>query len=341
MTSSSQAMRLSRSVQTHALRRLAFAFLVLLLLAPCLAAAQERAWQLSLELLSERLILGEPIWADLAVSNVSGHTAPQAVLSGRFYLDGAAKPCRPHSAPAGGGALPGGEGDTVRPVSPPRTAIHAWVDLAYECNLARPQSPEPRVHTICYRDDRSSDLIRSSACVSFVILPPEGVDSQAYEAFDHQPLKYGQHYGELLARFPISTYAAYVVWQKYAKGWAGVKTERTIGGLVLGFKHQTGLTLCDSSARPTGEPETRLVGRLYVACRDNWLNLVLKNHPNIWFGDEVRLKLALDRYLLGDKDGCEAGLGDLAEHGKPYVATKAGELLAAMRAKGMLGEASK
>jgi len=78
-----------------------------------------------------------------------------------------------------------------------------------------------------------------------------------------------------------------------------------------------------------------------VKWRKGWFDTILKHHPNIWFADEVRFRIALDDYLLGDTDGCEAGLEDLAEHGKPYVATKAGELLAAMKAKGMLGEKAK
>ena len=78
-----------------------------------------------------------------------------------------------------------------------------------------------------------------------------------------------------------------------------------------------------------------------MTCRDHWLNTVLRNHPEIWFADEIRFKLAIDRYRLGESESSVAELEDLAEHGKPYVATKAGDLLSAMKAKGMLQEKEK
>ena len=82
-------------------------------------------------------------------------------------------------------------------------------------------------------------------------------------------------------------------------------------------------------------------GEAFLQWRDGWFDLILKDHQQIWFGDELRFVSTLDRYLLGDKDSCAAGLEELAEHGKPYVASKAGELLSAMKAKGMLEEKDK
>jgi hypothetical protein len=73
-----------------------------------------------------------------------------------------------------------------------------------------------------------------------------------------------------------------------------------------------------------------------VAWRDRWFASVLKDHPDIWFADDLRFNLALDHYLLGDKAGCEAALEELAASRRPYVAAKVEQLLEAMREKGML-----
>lgn len=180
-----------------------------------------------------------------------------------------------------------------------------------------------------------------SNVVTVTVVEPKGIDKEAYEAFGRNPLGDSGRYGELLSRFPTSTYAAYVIWSKYAKGWAGVETGRAVGALELGFKHEEGFLPCTKYAVPSAAAETLLSGPVHVECRDAWLDVALENRPSIWFADEIRLKLALDRYLLGDKDACATGLEDLAEHGKPYVASKAGELISAMKAKGMLQEKEK
>lgn len=82
------------------------------------------------------------------------------------------------------------------------------------------------------------------------------------------------------------------------------------------------------------------MGRAYLEWKVGWFGRALKHHPDVWFADEMRFSRALDRYLLGDKDGCRVELEQLGAKGKPYVAEKAKELLAAMRAKGMLEEGS-
>ncbi len=183
-----------------------------------------------------------------------------------------------------------------------------------------------------------------SRTFTFHVIEPEGVDREAYDAFGGDPLPILDREGikeQLLRRFPTSTYAAYAIWKKYAKGSASVETQRAIQTLVEPYPFRSELAPCDASGAPRGGSETRLDPTTFFRCRDAWMDLVLTNHPAIWFADEIRLKLSLDRYLLGDSDGCAAGLEDLAEHGKPYVAGKAGDLLAAMKAKGMLEKQEK
>jgi len=141
----------------------------------------------------------------------------------------------------------------------------------------------------------------------------------------------------LMTKYPTSTFAALKVYARYHARDA----RWTVGAILNNLDYAARFdlkssTLCNEKGDRDAEHPTKLKGHEFFACRKSWLQFVLEHHPNIWFADEVRFRIALDDYLLGDTDGCEAGLEDLAEHGKPWVASKAGELLAAMRAKGML-----
>ncbi len=182
----------------------------------------------------------------------------------------------------------------------------------------------------------------ASPAVTIDVTEPEGIDKEAYEAFGGDPLDASGRFWDTLRRFPTSTYAAHVVWEQYAQGAASVDAEKEADSIERGPGHVHGGTEpCDREGRMSSTDNSALSGFSFVQCRDDWLGLVLDNHPNIWFADEMRLRLALDGCLLGDKSGCAAQLRDLAEHARPYVATKAGELLAAMQAKGMLEEKAK
>jgi hypothetical protein len=178
----------------------------------------------------------------------------------------------------------------------------------------------------------------SSPVLAIHVTEPEGVDKRAYEYFDGDPVPFSDRagrLGDLLRRFPTSTYAAYVVWEYSAKGITHMSADELIS-YVAGNIDLIGNSVPDQSG--SWQDYT---GEAFLRWRDDWSELILQHHPQIGIGDELRFVTALDRYLLGDKDGCAVGLEDLAEHGKPYVASKAGELLAAMKAKGMLGEKAK
>ena len=181
----------------------------------------------------------------------------------------------------------------------------------------------------------------ASPAVTIDVTEPEGIDKEAYDAFGGDPLgELGQSWG-VLRRFPSSTYAAYFVWDQYAQGAVGVNADSAADSVAQGPIHKNGVVPCDQEGQMSSTNSSILSGTSFVRCRDNWLRLALDNHPDIWFADEMRLRVALDSCLLGDKSGCAAQLHDLAQHGRPYVAAKAGELLAAMQAKGMLEEEAK
>jgi len=308
--------------------------------------AQEQGWQLSFDVVARRFIVKEPIWSTLTVTNTSNTAQPTRGFSGRFYLDDQERACRYDRAPVVETVIdePSRTAAKTTPVPPmlePPGATHvARVDLGKECNLVRRGETVIGEHTVCYRDQENASLLSASACVSFVIEAPDGIDKEAYEAFDRNPLGDSERWGELLRRFSTSTYAAYVVWKQGAKGTAGTKVENALHYMAGNVRYGNSAP-CDDEARCDNNDWMALSADEIVTWEDRWFDVVLKNHPNIWFSDEVRLKLALDHYLLGDKDGCADSLEELADHGRPDVATKAGDLLSAMKAKGMLEEKGK
>ncbi|GEM_PF-6177800 len=303
-------------------------------------SARDPVWSLSLDMPSERYILMEPVWVRVALTNVSKERVHREGLNGRFFLDGLEKPCRFVHDPVVLTTIPSGDPPAEKRESLVGLGFTdvAWVDLGEECNLALPEMVAPGYHTVCYRDDATVGLIARSACASFEIVAPEGIDREAYEAFGHDPLRNTERHGELLRRFPTSTYAAYVVWTRFVKGWGGMDAGLVVTTLGRPYPFRTELLPCDCDGRPVGGTETRFEPEGIFRCRAGWMELVLKHHPDIWFADEIRLRLALDRYRLGDPVACEAGLEELAENGRADVAVKARDLLSAMRAKGMLPE---
>lgn len=321
--------------------------LVVAFAATDVSTAAEPAWQLSFTVQADHVILREPIWTLVAVTNLSGEVVPQAGLYGDLYLDGAERPCRRESLPQ---FVPpaGGQGSPTRPMAPPGATVEAWLELGDECGLASAGESALGSHRVCYRDELSTNLRSTSACVSFVIETPRGIDKEAYEAFGHDPLADSERYGELLRRFPTSTYVAYAVWKQWGRvripEW---KTEEdrdaTLKWLATNpdDEYLTWRLPCAAEGEPNAALESRLGARRALMCRDDWLTRVLQEHPRIWFADEVRLRIALDHYRLGERDSGVRAIRDLAQHGRPYVAAKAAELLAALQAKGMLEEATK
>jgi len=175
------------------------------------------------------------------------------------------------------------------------------------------------------------------------ITEPTGIDKQAYDAFDRNPLGDSERYGELLRRFPTSTYAAYVVWKRTWPGLASAVADVPLYAMERGLASfpPTSLPCVDpqsTACNDVGFPPTGLEGARRQAA---WLDLALRHHPGIWFADELRYRRAVSAFFLGDRDACAAGLEELADHGRPDVVAKAKALLSAMKAKGMLPEKGK
>jgi len=306
--------------------------------------AQEAGWQLSFDVLSTKAVLMEPVWARLHLENVSDQPLPEVKIWGRFYLDSRQRPCRSDMAPPHESVPPGRAGNAEATPLPFEPRSPGWersvmVNLGDVCNLIRRGEAVVGHHTVCYRDDASAGLVTRSVCASFEIVLPEGADKRAYEAFDHDPLGNSERWGELLRRFPTSTYAAYVVWKNYLRL---VLDTWSIDSLIeLATEppwSDSNSVPCELPAGCGGRHWRSLKGKAFRMWRLRWAESILTNHPDIWFADQVRLRAALDHYMLGDKPACAAGLEALADHARPEVAAKAKDLLAAMRAKGMLPE---
>jgi len=190
------------------------------------------------------------------------------------------------------------------------------------------------------------------------VVEPQGLDAEAFRAIvtldstttkSSEPARFWRALafepgaGKLLmTRYVASVYAAVRIYDFYGRFDPGAPVSSFLKYLETeGKSGHYFSTLCDATGAPDAEHPVKLKGRTYLMCRDAWLEIALKHHPDIWFADEMRLKLALDRYLLGDNAACAAGLEALAEHGRTDVAAKARDLLGAMRAKGMLPEEEK
>lgn len=188
---------------------------------------------------------------------------------------------------------------------------------------------------------RSEDLWRGTAIsdpFEIEVKKPQGMDREVYDAFSHAPLDDSERYGELLRRFPTSTYAAYVVWYRLARGVDRGNTEGYLTTAQKPLYRFSNSVPCDGTGPCTKNGWMSLKGAPYLEWRDDWFELVLKHHPEAWFADEIRFRLSLDLYVRGDKTGCAALLEHLEQHGRNNIAAKASDLLAAMRAKGMLEE---
>jgi len=143
----------------------------------------------------------------------------------------------------------------------------------------------------------------------------------------------------LFTRYLDSTYASYEIYRHFIRQ-DGFRSADYIWNIASskGLLMLKGKSWCNAQLKVTASKNDRvfLSGRDYIQCGALWLELVLKNHPDIWFADDVRLMLAGDVYLLGNRVRCHEMLKNLVARGRPYIAMKAGELLRDMQSKNML-----
>lgn len=318
------------------------------------SGAEDSQWQARLSIPSSRVLVGEPVSIRIEIVNRS---EIEIVMPLGFGL--CAKYCclsviGPESDCLGG---PGCAAVMPLPIYLTKQTYEPGVPVVitsdsyyprcpgtyaaqFACNVPESAAqPEQNLKTFAWEsNDEVWTGSFSSNEVSFEVVQPEGIDKEAYEALGPNLVADSQRNAELLRRFPTSTYAAYGIWHDFARGVSSDQNsvDVLLRDLRASIESQSNSVPCDIPDWCDDQGWMSLQGEIFVRWRTERFGRILKYHPGIWFADEVRLKLALDRYRLGDKAACAAGLEALAAHGRHDVAAKAGELLEAMRSKAML-----
>ncbi len=316
----------------------------------------------------EEVVLGLPIVCDVRVRNVSGegqgvvamelvqkfeswpNDVKERDLPGHSHWDSPSELPRVFYKPEDGFEVPPDWSQTKERVfrlpGPGRYSFRYVIRMGPTPVRVKKMFDAPEEHWI---GEASSGLI------TVVVKEPEGLDAEALRAVcARAPQKLAQKippadcyrmswfsreptgtFQLLLTDYSESIYASYEIFKSHRNNWIW----------KLDFYEQPGnlsniwgYTQCNSSAMPDrGMKESRkLIGKEYLRCQEQWLRIALENHPDTWFSDDIRLILAGDAYLLGDKERCRSLLEELIARGRPSVAGKARELLDGMIEKGML-----
>jgi hypothetical protein len=190
------------------------------------------------------------------------------------------------------------------------------------------------------------DLISNVAAVE--VVAPQGEDLRALKQLGFgiinqnsltsiAPFLY-QHQRDFLTMFPTSTYAAYVVWEHTdAKGLAESQPVNVVKAVETGLIYRSELVFPCPDAAGKLSPN-RCAGREATACHAYWYALILKNHPTIWFADEIKLRSSIDQLALKNYQAAQAEFEAISKDDTAPMAGKAKEYLALMKQKGWIKE---
>ena len=170
-----------------------------------------------------------------------------------------------------------------------------------------------------------------SETVTIEIEEPSGDDVAAYHAYVEPRQDPKFYYARQLRDHPTSTYAANIVY-KECSGLVLSDPQMVLRSIETGSF--AGKNPVPDPASPRGW--TTLEGEEVVAWREKWFGIVLSNHPDIWFADELRLRLALDQVALGNQGAGTDQLEALARDANETVGGLAREFLSLMIEKGMI-----
>ena len=141
----------------------------------------------------------------------------------------------------------------------------------------------------------------------------------------------------ILARHPASTYAGYVVYEASgAKGLMASDPTYVAQSIAEGSFLNPGSVPDDTGQWKDGWQSLTMEGVL--KWRQKWFDIILKNHPDIWFADELRLKKAVDQLALKNYQAGAADLEQLCATAKPEVAARAKVYLGLIKQKGWIKE---
>jgi hypothetical protein len=202
-------------------------------------------------------------------------------------------------------------------------------------------------------------IIRQTLEIPVTVEAPQGEDAAYLQCLDkavnEAPPKFsGPYQGALkwmevsdsarvqsqqiaLSQYPTSTYAAYVVYETSgAKGLMSSDPAYVCQSIAEGSFLSSGSVPDDTGKCKDGWQSLTMEGVL--KWREKWFSIVLKNHPDIWFADELRLKKAVDQIALKNYQAGAADLEQLCSNAKPDVAKKARQYLGLIKQKGWIKE---
>ena len=139
----------------------------------------------------------------------------------------------------------------------------------------------------------------------------------------------------LLRDFPESRFTAYVVFGRIGGYERGPK-DHVLNAMKTGsYWSNNSLPMADA------DPEkdngyVALSKDEAVRWYEEWCGLVLEVHPEIWFADYLRIKLALDKLSLGQTELAVDALESIVKDGQANASEVAREYLALMVERGMI-----
>jgi hypothetical protein len=170
--------------------------------------------------------------------------------------------------------------------------------------------------------------IRSEEAIIKVV-QPIGIDKEAFEYFKGAPMAKP---GALLERYPTSTYASCAIYD-CTKGI--VRNNWRMVANDVGLPYTGNRSLPDDTGQSKDGWQI-LTFEQEMAWWDKWIGVVLKNHPDIWFADELKLKRAINLVRQSKYDAGAVDLQVLARDAKEPVAGAAKEFLGIMKEKGWI-----
>ncbi len=171
--------------------------------------------------------------------------------------------------------------------------------------------------------------------IKFRIVKPTGIDLEVYNKYHNSCNQITLTAQDLLQKFPTSTYAAYAVCPP--NQWtSNTDPEKILKAIESGSYLSSGSVIDDTGKSKDGY--LYLGGKELVEYRTKWIGIVLKNHPDIWYADDLRLRLAVDQIALKNYKQGESDLRNLSEENKGEVAEKARRYLDLMKQKGWIKE---
>jgi hypothetical protein len=180
--------------------------------------------------------------------------------------------------------------------------------------------------------------------VHFRIVTPQGNDASIFARHATRCNQIILTAQDLIRDFPTSTYAAYAVWHlSGAEGMGRSDPARVIADRSKdwGRTPPEAINLLEGINVPFDVIDGKKVGgeirgKVAIAWREKWFGIVLKNHPDIWFANELKLRAAIDQLTLKNYQAARADLEAIAKDDKAPMAPKAKEYLGLMNKQGWI-----